>query len=62
MIDVVPAAPFVAERGSAVLADSHPALVYLARLAPGSERTMQQALEVIAVILSTGRATPFTLP
>jgi integrase/recombinase XerD len=37
--------------------DQHPAAVYLARLAPGSRRAMQQALEVVAGALSGGRAT-----
>src|SRR5215210_2794538 len=43
-------------------ADKHPAAVYLARLAPGSRRTMATALETIAALLSAGRHTAATLP
>lgn len=39
----------------------HPVGAYLARLAPGSRRTMRQALEVIAGILSRGRQTASSL-
>jgi len=35
--------------------DRHPAAVYLARLSPGSRRTMKQALDVVAGILTGGR-------
>ena len=43
-------------------ADRHPALVYLAKLAPGSRRTMRQALDAIAAIVTQGRADAVTLP
>lgn len=36
-------------------ADRHPPTVYLSRLAPGSRRTMHQALNVITGILTTGQ-------
>lgn len=43
--------------------DRHPALVYLASLgSTASRRTMRQALDVIAALLTGGRATHLTLP
>ncbi len=45
-----------------VPADQHPALVYLASLAPGSRRTMRQALDVMAAMLTAGQCDHRTLP
>ncbi|MEN6415833.1 MAG: integrase, partial [Armatimonadota bacterium] len=36
-------------------ADNHPAAVYIMSLAPGSRRTMKEALDTIATILTSGR-------
>lgn len=43
-------------------ADRNPALVYLASLAAGSRRTMRQALDMIATIITTGGCDHVTLP
>lgn len=45
-----------------VPADQNPALVYLASLAPGSRRTMRQALDVMARILTAQQFNHRTLP
>jgi site-specific recombinase XerD len=42
-------------------ADRHPAAVYVASLAPGSRRTMRQALDVMAALLTSGQADAATL-
>ena len=41
--------------------DEHPAVVYLAGLSEGSRRTMYQALQTIAAILSDGQLDVFSL-
>jgi hypothetical protein len=41
--------------------DQHPAVVYLAGLSEGSRRTMYQALQTIAAILSDGQLDVFSL-
>ena len=41
--------------------DQRPAAVYIASLAPGSRRTMSQALETIAALVSGGRADALSL-
>jgi hypothetical protein len=41
--------------------DRHPAVVYLAGLSEGSRRTMYQALQTIAAILSDGQLDVFSL-
>jgi site-specific recombinase XerD len=45
-----------------ISADRNPALVYLASLALGSRRTMRQALNTVAEILTAGRCDLVTLP
>lgn len=43
-------------------ADRNPAAVYLASLSPGSRRAMRDALDLIARILTEGRADAFSMP
>ena len=52
----------VAPLAPAYPSERHPAAVYLARLAPGSQRAMHAALETLAALLSTGRHTAASLP
>jgi site-specific recombinase XerD len=47
---------------SNIPADRNPALVYLASLAAGSRRTMRQALDTMAAIITTGQCDHVTLP
>lgn len=59
----VPERELVADdQGASIPRDRHPAAVYIARLAPGSRRTMRGALDLIASILSSGTADAITLP
>lgn len=58
----VPASPTPTEVIAASERSTHPVAVYLARLAPGSRRTMRQALDIVAGLLTDGRADAITLP
>src|SRR5580692_8924326 len=42
--------------------DQHPAYVYLARLGSGSRRTMREALNTIAAVVSSGRVDLVAMP
>jgi hypothetical protein len=42
--------------------DHHPAAVYIARVGPGSRRTMRQALNTIAQIITAAAMTPKRCP
>lgn len=59
-----PAVPSLSERKSAAQLSGalHPVSVYLARLAPGSRRTMLGALQRCASVLSTGKLDCWLLP
>jgi site-specific recombinase XerD len=59
--DSVPSADVVL-RPVALPSSNNPAAVYLARLAPGSRRTMRAALDKIAAFLSCNRASALTCP
>ena len=48
-VDLVP-------MSSAVPADRNPAAVFIARLGPGSRRSMMQSLQIVAAILTSNRA------
>jgi site-specific recombinase XerD len=48
--------------GTALPPDRHPAHVYIARLGFGSRRTMTEALNIVARILTSGEANAETLP
>lgn len=52
--ELVPAGP--------VPSSQHPALIYLASLSPGSRRTMRQALDVIADVLTAGLCDHISMP
>jgi integrase/recombinase XerD len=54
--------PFAVERGAVADPARHPALVYLARLAPGSRRTIEQSLHVVARALGGDDATLASFP
>ncbi len=54
-------AELVLAEGFLLPADRHPALVYLASLSPGSRKSMRAALEKIAHLVSSGRASALTL-
>lgn len=61
-----PTAAIIPQLASGVIVSTwpseRPAAVYLARLAPGSRRTMRGALLTIAALLTDGAADLFTLP
>lgn len=61
-IDTRPDPNALAPLAVALAADLHPALVYLASLAPGSRRTMHHALRVAAHTLTAGRCDLATMP
>ena len=52
----------LAEMSTSLPADRHPVATLLARLAPGSRRSVKTALETIAELLSGGRQTAQQMP
>src|SRR5437016_4867083 len=61
MSDALGTANAPAALAAATAADRHPALVYLARLSPGSRRTMRQGLDAVARLLTAGACDALTL-
>src|ERR1039458_10113422 len=59
---VVSTDPLLAIQSRQLPPDRHPAHVYLARLGSGSRRTMSEALNTIAAIVTSGRADLETMP
>ncbi len=58
----IPRIDLLAADQNQIKSDQHPVLVYLARLAPGSRRTMKQAINSIAQWLSGDQADALTFP
>jgi hypothetical protein len=56
------AVPSEGEREVSPLNVTNPALVYLARLAPGSRRTMRQVLDAICGMVAGGKYDALTMP
>ena len=59
---VVSADPLLAIQSRPLPPDRHPAYVYIARLGSGSRRTMNEALNTIATIVTSGRADLESMP